>query len=104
VLLFPEGTRSVVAPVNEFKGSVALIARHAQVPVQTLVIEQDSALLAKGWPLFRRPRTPTVYRMRLGRRFAPCDDARALTADLERYFREELASSPQNTWISERHG
>lgn len=102
VLLFPEGTRSVTAPVNEFKGSVAIIARHAGVPVQTLIIEQDSAFLAKGWPLFRRPRLPIRYRMRLGRRFGPSDDARSLTAELERYFREELATSPQNAWISER--
>ena len=104
VLLFPEGTRTVAAPVNEFRGSVAIIARHAQVPVQTLIIEQDCAFLAKGWSLFRRPRLPVRYRMRLGRRFEPSSDARELTATLERYFREELASSPQNRWISERHG
>jgi 1-acyl-sn-glycerol-3-phosphate acyltransferase len=99
VLLFPEGTRTVQAPINPLKASVAIIAKHANVPVQTLIIEQDSAFLGKGWPLFRRPSLPIVYRMRLGRRFEPQQDARALTAELERYFREELANSTQNPRI-----
>lgn len=103
VLLFPEGTRTVQAPVNPFKASVAIIARHAQVPVQTLIIEQDTAFLGKGWPLFRPPSLPMVYRMRLGRRFPPPTDARQLTIEMERYFREELAASPQNAWIEARH-
>ena len=102
VLLFPEGTRSVQAPINPLKSSVAIIAKHAQVPVQTLIIEQDSAFLGKGWPLFKRPSMPIRYRMRLGRRFAPADDVRALTEELEQYFRHELADSPQNHWIEER--
>jgi 1-acyl-sn-glycerol-3-phosphate acyltransferase len=102
VLLFPEGTRTVRAPVNEFKGSVAIIARHAQVPVQTLIIEQDSAFLGKGWSLFRPPTLPIVYRVRLGRRFNPAADARELTRELESYFREQLAHAAQNAWIAGR--
>ncbi len=102
LLMFPEGTRTVQAPVNPLKSSVAIIARHAQVPVQTLIIEQDSAFLGKGWPLFRPPTLPIVYRMRLGRRFDPPADARELTVEMERYFRVELAASPQNAWIEGR--
>src|SRR5690606_17952285 len=33
LLLFPEGTRTTINPVNSFKGSVGLIAHHVQVPV-----------------------------------------------------------------------
>src|SRR5580692_9654596 len=61
LLLFPEGTRSTRAPINALVGSVGLIAKHAQVPVQTLVIETDSPFLSKGWPLFRRPDLPITY-------------------------------------------
>ena len=60
-------------------GSVGLIAKHANVPVQTLVIETDSPYLSKGWPLFRRPTLPITYRVRLGKRFAPPSDVAAFT-------------------------
>jgi 1-acyl-sn-glycerol-3-phosphate acyltransferase len=102
VLLFPEGTRTTQAPVNPLKASVGIIAKHAGVPVQTLIIEQDSAVLSKGWSLFRRPALPITYRMRLGRRFDPPSDVRAFTAELEQYYRAELAHSEQNRWIEAR--
>ncbi|HXQ64768.1 MAG TPA: lysophospholipid acyltransferase family protein [Steroidobacteraceae bacterium] len=102
VLLFPEGTRTVQAPINPLKASVGIIARHAGVPVQTLIIEQDRAFLSKGWSLFRRPTLPVTYRMRLGRRFDPPTDVRAFTVELEQYYRAELARSEQNRWIEDR--
>ncbi|MBE0624087.1 MAG: 1-acyl-sn-glycerol-3-phosphate acyltransferase [Burkholderiales bacterium] len=90
LLLFPEGTRTTVSPVNPFKGSVGLIARHAQVPVQTILIETDSEYLRKGWPLFRKPPMPIHYRVRLGRRFDPPTHIRRYMAELEHYFAQEL--------------
>ncbi len=102
VLLFPEGTRTTRAPINALQPSVALIAQHAGTPIQTLLIETDSPCLSKGWPLFRRPTFPITYRVRLGRRFDPPDDARAFTQQLEAYFREDLAGAPQNPWIEAR--
>ena len=66
-------------PVNAFTALVGLIARSAQVPVQTVIIESTSGFLGKGWPLFRRPSMPITYRVRLGRQFAPPDDVRAFT-------------------------
>ena len=48
LLLFPEGTRSRRSPINPLVGSVGLIAKHAGVPVQTLIIETDSPFLSKG--------------------------------------------------------
>ena len=38
VLLFPEGSRTVKAPVNAFSQLIGLIARSAKVPVQTVLI------------------------------------------------------------------
>ena len=91
LLIFPEGTRTVRAPVNEFKGGFALIARNAGVRVQTLLIETDSPFLTKGWPIWRRPPAfPIHYRARLGERFEVGDDASAFARDLQRYFEHEL--------------
>src|SRR5271163_4873870 len=95
LLLFPEGTRTTRAPINCLVGSVGLIAKHADVPVQTLVIETDSPYLSKGWPLFRRPELPITYRVRLGRRFEPPSDVAAFTEQLDRYFRQALEGAPQ---------
>jgi 1-acyl-sn-glycerol-3-phosphate acyltransferase len=102
VLLFPEGTRTTRAPINALQAGVGIIARQANVCVQTLIIEIDSAFLSKGWPLFRRASFPVRYRVRLGRRFEPSDDVRELMEELDRYFRTELADAPQNSWLAGR--
>lgn len=94
LLIFPEGTRTTRQPVNAFKGALAGIAVRSAVPVQTVFIETDSRYLCKGWPLFRKPAMPMRYRIRLGRRFDPPDNAHAFQRDLERYFSEELAVGP----------
>lgn len=91
LLIFPEGTRTVTAPLNAIKPSIGLLAKRARVPVQTLLIETDSAFLGKGWPLFRRPTMPMRYRIRLGKRFeAPAADAGQFVAEIEAYLRSEL--------------
>jgi len=90
LVLFPEGTRTVTAPINAFKPGITLIAHLAQVPIQTVVIESYSPYLTKGWPLLKAPPVPVRIRLRLGRRFAPEADHRALLRRLELYFAEEL--------------
>ncbi len=94
LLVFPEGTRTTRWPVNACKGTTALIASRARVPIQTVFIETDSAYLSKGWPLFRRPTMPITYRIRLGRRFDPPEKAGTFTEELERYFIDELRDAP----------
>jgi 1-acyl-sn-glycerol-3-phosphate acyltransferase len=93
LLLFPEGTRSVEYPVNEFKGAVSLIAKKSHAEVQTIFIESNTAFLGKHWPTLKRPNFPLHYRVRLGRRFAPPathDEGKAFALQLETYFRQEL--------------
>jgi 1-acyl-sn-glycerol-3-phosphate acyltransferase len=102
LLLFPEGTRTTRSPINPLVGSVGLIAKRADVAVQTLVIETDSPYLSKGWPLFRRPTLPITYRVRLGRRFAPPTDVPAFTEELDRYYRHELERALQSRWLARR--
>jgi 1-acyl-sn-glycerol-3-phosphate acyltransferase len=99
LLLFPEGTRTRELPINPLAASVGLIAKRAGVPVQTLIIETDSPFLSKGWPLFRRPTLPILYRVRLGERFDPPEDVGAFTEALDRYYRGELAGALQSHWL-----
>ena len=89
LLVFPEATRTVRHPVNPLSGGFALIAKKANAPVQTILIETDSPYLRKGWSLFRLPPMPIRFRLRLGRRFEPRDDVEALVAEIERYFVEQ---------------
>ena len=90
LVLFPEGTRTVRRPINAFKPGVTLIAHMAQVPIQTVLIESDSGYLTKGWPLLKAPQMPVSIRLRLGERFAPDADHRAMLKRLERYFAQEI--------------
>ena len=90
LVLFPEGTRTVKEPVNDFKAGITLIAHLAQVPIQTVIIESESPYLTKGWPLLRPPPLPVVIHVRLGERFAHEPDHRALLRRLEGYFAREL--------------
>jgi 1-acyl-sn-glycerol-3-phosphate acyltransferase len=91
LLIFPEGTRTLAGPVNDFKGGFALIAKKAGVPIQTVFIESNSQFLGKSWPPLKKPQFPLVYRVRLGRRFDVGDDVRAFIANLEDYYRDELS-------------
>ena len=100
LLFFPEGTRSTRDPVNPLKASIAVIAKHAGVPVQVLIIETDSPYLRKGWPLFRRPSLPITYRIRLGRRFDPPEDVNTFMSALEREYTQQLTGAPQSEWLS----
>ncbi len=101
LLLFPEGTRTTHQPINTLKGSIALIAIKAQVPVQAVLIETNSPYLSKGWPLFRKPAMPVRYKIKLGKRFDPPENSHDFMAELEAYFINTLKPSvhpchPQN--------
>jgi 1-acyl-sn-glycerol-3-phosphate acyltransferase len=99
VLLFPEGTRTTRLPVNKLTGSVGVIAKHARVPVQMVIIETDSPYLSKGWPLFRVPSIPITYKVRLGRQFPPPEDAATFMEELQHEFARELEGSLQENWL-----
>jgi len=91
LLVFPEGTRTRTPPVNPFKGGFAVVASRVGAPVQTVFIETDSPFLRKGWPAFRLPPLPIVYRVRLGDRFNVPSDVAGFVCTLEDYYRRELA-------------
>lgn len=94
LLLFPEGTRTArPTGVGPFRSGFALVAKLADVPVQTVFIEANSRFLGKDWPLLRVPELPLVYRVRLGARLRVEGDVQAFAAGLERYFEDELATA-----------
>jgi 1-acyl-sn-glycerol-3-phosphate acyltransferase len=102
LLIFPEGSRTTTPPIDAIHRSFAVMAKAAGAPVQAVLIEADSPYLAKGWPLFRRPVLPLVFRVRLGERFiigAANDDG---VARLERHYREALPASRPPAWLAIR--
>ena len=55
------------APARQpFIAASASSRTRANVPVQTVFIESDSKYFSKGWPLFRKPALPIIFRIRLG--------------------------------------
>jgi 1-acyl-sn-glycerol-3-phosphate acyltransferase len=92
LLIFPEGTRTVQAPVNSFKKGFALIATLAEAPVQTVFISMPVLFLGKRWQLWRIPVLPVRITVRLGRQFqaGTGQTAKGLGAELEGYFRAHL--------------
>jgi 1-acyl-sn-glycerol-3-phosphate acyltransferase len=94
LIVFPEGTRTTQQPVNSFRPGVTLIAKLAQTPIQAVFIETNSPYLSKGWPIWKLPPEPIVFKIRLGQRFAPSSDTQALLQELERsYQQQDLAAS-----------
>lgn len=93
LVMFPEGTRTVRSPVNRLKGGVALIAQCVQVPIQTVILETNSAYLSKSWPLLKVPTFPLVYRARLGQRFEAPQEAQLTLSTLQKYYESELGRS-----------
>ena len=82
LVLFPEGTRTVDAPLNPFKPGITLIAQAARrCRSRPSFIETDSPYLGKGWPMLAAAAAAgACSALRLGQRFAPDADHRALAA------------------------
>jgi 1-acyl-sn-glycerol-3-phosphate acyltransferase len=106
LIIFPEATRTLAAPVNPFKGGFAAMARAAGVPIQTIIVETNTPYLSKGWSSVKKPPVlPMKFRVRLGKRFeAPAiGDLGPFVATIRAYFVEELAGAPLGRlWDSDR--
>jgi len=96
LVIFPEGSRTRVFPIDACTPASALMAHAAGVPLQALLIEFSSPYLGKHWPLFRKPELPLRVTVRVGQRFPAPAHARRFTQGLEAYFRAELAGTPDS--------
>lgn len=66
LLLFPEGTRSKPGEkTGTFQGGFAIIAQRTGKPVQPVIIESASPYLSQGWPFYKLPPVPMVFKARL---------------------------------------
>ena len=97
LLMFPEGTRTGSMPISALSLGPAYISKRAKVPIQTVIIEQDTPFLGKGVSLLKHTAMPVRFRIRLGRRFDAPADPRAFTTVLHAYFLSELGSPPSQT-------
>lgn len=95
LLLFPEGTRSEPLPLGPLQIGAAYVSYRSGVPIQTILIEQDSGFLGKGWPWLRRPALPMHFRIRLGQRFEAPRNPKAFTVALGAYLQNALAAPDQ---------
>lgn len=94
LLIFPEGTRTEPEPLGEFQAGAAYVSYRSGMPIQTVIIEQDTKFLGKNWPLLKRPDMPMHFHIRLGQRFAPPADPKIFTTTLREYFLSELRAPP----------
>lgn len=97
LVIFPEGTRTTMPPLNAFRPGLTLISKLARAPIQTVFIDTDTRYLSKGWPIWRVPALPLVFTLRLGERFPPPQDSGDALAELEHYFRHSMQQSPPGT-------
>lgn len=104
ILVFPEGTRTEIPPLNEFKAGFALVARRADVRVRTIVIRNSCGLLAKGGGLLRRYATPFEYVFKPGQIFEVSEGEKAVhfCQRVESFFRHELSTDDFAPWQKQR--
>ncbi|MHB8920458.1 MAG: lysophospholipid acyltransferase family protein [Halothiobacillus sp.] len=93
VLIFPEGGRTQHFPLDVFGKSAALIAKRADVSIQTVLIKFSSPYLGKQWPLWRRPTLPLRWSVRLGPCFETPREVIACTKKMETTMRQQLGAS-----------
>jgi hypothetical protein len=62
--------------------------------VQTVFIDTNSPYLGKGWPIWRLPPLPIVFRARLGRRFEPRENHHELVAEVQTHLMQGLRGGP----------
>lgn len=91
VIIFPEGTRTLITPVNTFSHTCALISARSGVPIQSLFIEFSTQYLGKHWPIWQKPTLPLCINLQLGLKFTADKDRIAMTKRLESYYRENLS-------------
>ncbi|MFC3533850.1 lysophospholipid acyltransferase family protein [Vogesella facilis] len=93
LMIFPEGTRTTRQPVNDIGGSVALIARKAGAPLQTIIITSNSPYLSKGWKIWRPPLFPLIYRAVPGEQFSANGPRDEIADKLQQYFEASIRLS-----------
>lgn len=92
MVIFPEGTRTDVWPLNDLKSGAVGIARRADVALQTVVIDTGSNFLAKRQSLYKPPILPICVHVEVGECFHQRDyeSRQALNSAMADYFIAQL--------------
>jgi 1-acyl-sn-glycerol-3-phosphate acyltransferase len=92
ILIFPEGTRTKMAPVDQFHPGYVLVAKYCGAPIRTVLIECDSDYFGRQVSHFRPSRCPIRFRIAAGRVFQTdsLTNVRGLSAEIEGYFKNNL--------------
>ena len=77
-------------PLDPLGRSLGLLARRAQAPVQTVLLDYSTPYLGKHWPLWRPPVLPLSCRVRVGQRWAVLERPQQFGPEIEAYFREAI--------------
>jgi len=98
LLLFPEGTRTRKKQnvVNEFRGGIAIVAKHSHTPVFPVFVETNDDFGSKGSPAWMPPRKTVRIRMTVGEPMM-CGENESAHAFLDRLrarFIEALSGPP----------
>ena len=93
LMIFPEGTRTTRQPVNDIGEAVALIAKRAEAPLQTILISSNSPYLSKGWKIWRPPQFPLIYRAIPGEKFEASACREETAQRIQHYYEGSLKRS-----------
>lgn len=90
LIIFPEGSRTT--DVKEFRchPGVALIAKNAQVDIQTVILEFKPCYLGKNWPWYQPPSLPLHITAKLGKTITYDQETSEIKKEIEYYFIETL--------------
>ena len=71
-----------------------LFRSRAKAPLQLIVLETNSRYLTKGWPIWRPPAFPLLYRARLGPRIGADRPLSATVEVLTQHYQQALPVGP----------
>lgn len=99
LIIFPEGSRTT--DINAFRchPGVALIAKNAQVDIQTVILEFTPCYLGKNWPWYQPPSLPLRINAKLGKTITYDQETSEIKKEIESYFIETLTPTPSQTNI-----
>lgn len=98
LLLFPEGTRTRTSEgvVNEFRGGIALVAKHSGAPVWPVFVRTTGTYGRKGEAVWRPPAAPVTITMTVGQpvQCGEQENAHEFLDRLREPFIEALSAPP----------
>jgi 1-acyl-sn-glycerol-3-phosphate acyltransferase len=103
LIVFPEGTRTILGTAMHFQRGAAHIALGSQAPIVPLFVSCEPPLLEKGAKWYNVPVQTCRYRLRVQapltfdlpgiEHLSPYQAARLLTEKIERHFNKEVNES-----------